>query len=234
MATWKPEIFEIDGVVGFYEMYEKHAKFRIYAGHKVDPNFCRAEYLESDKARGNTLLVETLMSIKANPENTNTYLLQLLSDKKGSVTPSVTFQLNQKLQPYQPAMMGMIQPQNNAVLESRLAAMEATLQQLAANQLDDEEEEEEEEESNLIGQLLNDPQVKSMAMNLIAGLFKPSGSQQQAVAGIDVTEDEKISAALEVLKKHCGDQLGNDLIKLANMAETDPGTFKFLIAQLRK
>jgi hypothetical protein len=52
-------------------------------------------------------------------------------------------------------------------------------------------------------------------------------------AETETDEDEKINEAIEILRKY-DDQLGYDLMLLAELAEKDQMQFKFLLKMLRK
>jgi hypothetical protein len=54
-----------------------------------------------------------------------------------------------------------------------------------------------------------------------------------ALAGIPEEQDEKILLAINILKQH-DECLGDDLIKLSEMAVTNNGQFNFLLSMLRK
>ena len=99
---------------------------------------------------------------------------------------------------------------------------------------DDEEEEEEEPETNVLTGLLNNPQMQSMLMGVLANIMTPS--KPQAVAGVreiseNSDENQKIETALEVLKANTPN-LGDKLLKLADMATNNPGQYQMLIKML--
>lgn len=102
------------------------------------------------------------------------------------------------------------------------------------NQLDQEEEEEEEQQPNSIAGINTDQ--LGQIMNLV-NLFKKTPAP--SLSGIDETETEtqtdfkiNINKALKILYKH-NKNLDQDLLKLANLAETKTDTFNFLISSLR-
>lgn len=114
---------------------------------------------------------------------------------------------------------------NNAIL-SRLEAIEQKISN------DDQGEEIEEKPQGLAG-IVNNPEFQSMIVQYIGAIVDrvlPIKKQAVAINGFD---DNKLDQAIEILKKH-DPQLEDDLLILANMAETNPGQFKFLLSMLRK
>lgn len=107
MAVFKPELFDIQSVLNYYDQV-KSPYYAIYAGPQPHVNSLRFEYLEDDAAVGRELLEDNLMAIEQNRSNTNTYVLQIMATrpksgtvttkKKGAAWPSsnknITFQLN--------------------------------------------------------------------------------------------------------------------------------------------
>lgn len=228
---YRPELHNIDAVLRYYENSDA-AAFSVYAGHKIDETVRRYSYDGEDKIKGGQELSEALQSVASNPNNTNTYLLVINKRVKNKLVPenTITFQLNDsRIMPYQ-AMSG---PGNNsgeiAALRAELAALR--MQLAAQNEDPDEDEDEDEDENNIVGNLLKNPEIQK---NLVMGLMSLFNAPKvQAMAGIDQPEAEKITRAIEILQKH-DEQLGNDLLILAEMAENSPGQFKMLLGMLRK
>jgi hypothetical protein len=95
----------------------------------------------------------------------------------------------------------------------------------------EEEEEEEEENKGIAGTGIDASQVAQI-MGLI-NMFK--GNQSPPVInGVEDTNDFKnnINTAIKILYKH-DKELDKDLLKLSELAETKPDTFKMLISTLR-
>ena len=228
---YRPELHNIDAVLRYYENSEA-AAFSVYAGHKIDETVRRYSYDGEDKIKGGQELSEALQSVASNPNNTNTYLLVINKRVKNKLVPenTITFQLNDnRILPY-PAMSG---PGNNsgefAALRAELSALRM---QLAANSEDPDEDEDEDEDEGMLNSLMKNPEIqKNMIMGLMS-LLNPAG-KVNTVAGIDQPEAEKITKAIETLQKH-DEQLGDDLLILAEMAENSPGQFKMLLSMLRK
>ena len=134
----------------------------------------------------------------------------------------------------------------NAMLAQQLAAIESRLNAMQMKMEAEEDEEEEEEEEDGMGflsGLMGNPAIKQMFMNVVANLVTPNKQANVTqVAGIDQPEteteeeyteqDAKIDEAIERLKVH-DPILGDDLLKLCQIAESDPNQFKMLLKMLR-
>jgi len=135
----------------------------------------------------------------------------------------------------------------NAMLMQQLSAMESkinAMQMRLEAQEEEEEDEEEEEGMGFLSGLMGNPAVKQMMMNVVANLLTPNKQPNVTqVAGIDQEEqteteeeyteqDAKIDEAIERLKVH-DPILGDDLLKLCQIAESDPNQFKMLLKMLR-
>ena len=114
---------------------------------------------------------------------------------------------------------------NNAIL-SRLEAIEQKISN------DDQDDDVQPEPQGLSG-IVNNPEFQSMIVQYIGAIVDrvlPIKKQSVAINGF---EDNKLDQALTILKKH-DPELENDLMILADMAENNPGQFKFLLSMLRK
>jgi len=233
MATWRPELHTMESVVSYYDEYD-HPAYRVFAGNSPKIEYCRFQYDGTDKGIGREKLMEALQSLVQNIENTNTYIIQILKQKGKILEPynQISFQLNKPNQMF-PAQIGAfnIQPQNNQInneILSRLRGLEEKLEML-----EDEEEEEETEEKNVLTGLLNNPQMQSMLMGILANVLAPS--KPQAVAGIKevnaTDDDQKIKVAIDILKANT-ENLGDKLIKLADMSVNNPEQYNMLVKML--
>lgn len=134
---------------------------------------------------------------------------------------------------------------NNNLIESKLAAIEAKLESLES-----EPEDEPDESGSVLDRVgaifLNEPEKISVmigAIQSIVSMFtnqtQYTGQQPQPVAAIngvpdsDNKPDEQINAAIEILLKH-DSKLPEHLVKLAMIAENDPATWKMLIGMIDK
>jgi len=152
MATLRPEMFSIEELLDFYEAAEGN-DYMIYMGTKPTADYCRYSFV-GDKEIGRQKLLTDLTQLRNNPENYNTYLMQVISEngtgrgraKKEPVLTSIIFQLNRPVQysGYQQQMgsVGSARTEmllerlveQNSLLQSRLAALEAI------GELEEEEE----------------------------------------------------------------------------------------------
>jgi hypothetical protein len=229
MATYNPEIHTGDALLNYYDDYD-YAGYKVFAGHKADPLCERFAYTGSDKNAGRETLQNAINAILSNPENTNIYLLQLIEVKGKKIEPknAITFQLN-KRQSYQPYQVPGHSIQEFNSLRSEIAALKAKLEE------EYDEEDEESDNDNFLSGLLKSPELKSALISGIQALVMPRG-KISAVAGVvseEITQDQKIEKAIEVLKNY-DDCLGDDLLMLCQMAMNNPEQFNFLITMLRK
>jgi hypothetical protein len=236
MATWKPELHSVDAILSYYDQYDE-ASYSVYAGSKPEQAYCRFTYTGNDKEIGREKLHEALMSVQSNPDNTNTYLLQILQPKgkKLETTNAITFQLNktQSVMPYNP-MMGGFHPQVNNEVASLKAEIAALKMKLENEDIEDDDNEDDQEPPSFISGLMNNPQVQAMILSSLSGILNPQ--KVTSVAGVsEITEDQKtkIHQAIEILLQY-DDKLGDDLLLLSDLAKNDSGQFNFLLKMLRK
>lgn len=241
MANWKSELYSIDSVLNFYEQHES-SMFRIYAGNKPELAYCRFEYYEDNKERGAEILFENLQALKQNSQNTNQYLLQVISTLKETakgVKPSqfynVTFQLNgnETMQP-----MAIAGTNDSSFLMNKLIESNEKNNQLLMQLLAEKNEvQEEPEEDNFINGFLKSEQMQNILINGLERLLWPkkgglSGVNEAANDTVQ-SNDVELMAAIERLKK-VDLQLSRNLNKLADIAENDKPTFNYLISMLQK
>lgn len=251
MAAFKTELFTVDDILNFYEQHEE-AAFKIFAGNKPDAAYCRFEFLEDDKPMGTEILHNNLLALKNNTQNTNQYLLQIIKKSRKLKTGikavefvNVTFQLNDNsVTPYtQGSFVAGIN--DNHRLEAAIEKMQHQNKQMIEalqeriNELEEDEEEEEDTTgNNFIAGLVNNPEIQTMIIGALGKLFQPQNSSNMnnaaQINGINEISDneEKLKAAIEILKVH-DISLADDLTKLANIAETNPKQFSFLLSMLR-
>lgn len=251
MPATKPEIFSPDELINWYDLQgEDFAAWRIYAGERPHEHYCRAEYYGNEKMQGRENLQAAAEAIKANPNNTNRYCLEVFTDevlsamRKRGVKPNskklpvktIVFQFNggETIRPLgamagigtDPAIIQLLQKQSEVLtaMQSKIAALEAAQM--------DEEEDDDEEPQDAIGALMSNPQIQNAAINLLTGLFssKPAG-QPAAVAGVPDDIDSRLKNAVELLAKNDPDIVAH-LEKLAALSEKNPGLFSTLIGML--
>ena len=132
--------------------------------------------------------------------------------------------------------------QQEKQMADRLERIEAAMlkREIEDNAADDEEIEESAEPKGLLSGIIDHPQIQGAIAGALAtylGNFL-TPNKPMAMAGIpDLEEAHEVSntidKAIKILSEH-DDQIGNDLMILAEMAEKDPNKFQFLISMLRK
>ena len=113
-------------------------------------------------------------------------------------------------------------------LQSRIAALE--------EQDEDEEDEKPNDIMGMLSGIMQTPVGQQIISGLLGAITKNIAPQQPAakqvgLAGIP-SEEEKIQDAIERLKT-IDPEIADDLQKLAHIAETQKGTFEFLVKNLR-
>lgn len=231
---YKPELHDAESVLSYYDQYDE-APYTIYAGHKIDETARRFSYDLDDKIQGRQHLSDALASVMSNPDNTNTYLL-VINQKKGKgniVKNAITFQLNKSS--YMPMQQSMGYMNNELLNEIRSLKSEIAAIKMQQEMDEMEEEEEEPEEENMLSGFMKNPAIQNMIISQISNLFTPP-QKVTHVAGVldgaEIESDTKIEQAIEILKKY-DDQLGDDLLKLCEIAQNDPSQFKMLLRLLR-
>jgi len=127
----------------------------------------------------------------------------------------------------------------NNELVSRLAAIEAKLNEPEADE--DDQPEASASQAAIMGALQNPAIMQAlqiMMLRLVDRVLpsaqpspvKLAGAPPEDAPSFDV---EKLNAALNILKV-ADPELEDDLLRLANIAQTDPGQFSFLLKMLRK
>lgn len=233
---YKPELHDAESVLSYYDQYDD-APYTIYAGHKIDETSRRFSYDGDDKIMGRQHLSDAMASVMSNPDNTNTYLL-VINQKKGrknEVKNAITFQLNKSV--YAQMMPQQMGYANNQLLdEIRSLKSEIAAMKMQQEMMEDEEEEEEEpEEENMLAGFMKNPAIQSMIISQISSLFSPQQKVTHVAGvldGVETEQDSKIDEAIERLKKH-DETLGDDLLKLCEIAENDPMQWKMLLKMLR-
>lgn len=231
---YKPELHDAESVLSYYDQYDD-APYTIYAGHKIDETSRRFSYDGDDKIMGRQHLADAMASVMSNPDNTNTYLL-VINQKKGrknEVKNAITFQLNKSVySQMMPQQMGYV---NNQLLDE-IRSLKAEISAIKMQQeMEEDMEEEEPEEENMLAGFMKNPAIQSMIISQISSLFSPQQKVTHVAGvldGVESEQDTKIDEAIERLKKH-DETLGDDLLKLCEIAENDPMQWKMLLKMLR-
>jgi len=119
-------------------------------------------------------------------------------------------------------------------LEEKITQLQDQILALKMEESEDEEEVAENTQSNFLGAIMQNPAIQQVLAGLVVNTVNnlTGAKQPMAMAGVP-DDDQQITQAIEILKRH-DDQLGGDLMKLADMAENNNGQFNFLISMLRK
>lgn len=234
-----------DAVMNWYDMNAKKPYWSV-----VDAKGAIiAQYAGSDPDEGRQLLDDNVRAAERAGVNSVLCLrLHPKAPKEGYFDSKTPHMIVTYFRPteydsatYYPAQsVGYMPGANN--LESKLNALESKIaaltMQLETEALSDDDEDEETDDNFLSG-LMKNPNIQAMLMQSIQSLLMPKNVTVKHMAGVDqqpaedIAEDEKLATALEILSRH-DDQLSDDLMTLAQMAETNPGQFQFLIKMLRK
>ena len=124
------------------------------------------------------------------------------------------------------------------MMNPSITALEQKIDILSGKLAELSDEEEEEEEEGWLSGITKEPEFKNYIMKMFfsqMGLQNNSYQQPTTLNGVENPEEEKekIRTALQLLSKHTK-SLGDDLMKLATMSETDTNQFQFLLTMLRK
>ena len=248
MASWKPELYNADEVLAYYDNSDA-VQYRVYAGTKPDPAYLRYAFDATDrgeKAEGSQQLQMALMKILNSPMNTNPYLLEIVRGQgkgKKPITTNITFQLNQ-LPQMQPTgwngMAGYQQQQTSpellAVLKQLSDQNSLIISKLSADEVDDPDGDPVGSVPvNPIMTMLNQPQIQAvLAAKLgdLLGKIMGTGDTNRAAALNGTVQDDQIRQAIDILKKHDAN-IGESLLKLAQLAESNPAYFTQLITMLK-
>lgn len=117
----------------------------------------------------------------------------------------------------------------NAILE-KLEALEQRM-----NEREEEGEEEPQSKLGLIGEILNDPGISQIVQPLIAKFFGLGTATPQmpmrSISGISDDDRSTLNEALKILEK-ADPKLPEHLMKLAQLSQESPDSFKFLLNTL--
>lgn len=226
IATYKPELFNIDSVMSFYESADG-SYFKVFAGTYIKVENCRYIFEEDDKEIGSQKLMEALICLESNKDNTNPYVIQVYKKgrklKDGSYLQSaptqIVFQLNkpERYQPYYaPPQQQQADPALRELLGKIVEGQNLLISKMSASEV--EEDYEEEKPKGLAG-LLDHPQFQEMAIDSISmfmNKFLTGSPQPQALAGIPEDQQVKANQAIAILSTR-DDHYGDHLLYLANV-----------------
>ena len=150
-------------------------------------------------------------------------------------TPGASFDYSEA---YNKGKQEAEQEAEKRTLLQEMQALRLELQQIK-NELEEEQEEEEQESASISG-----PEQMAQYIAMLQGLLKPNNPPQ--LNGTETTapptppkktlfnaeQSANINTALRLLYKN-NPQIDTDLLKLANISENQPATFKILLNSLR-
>lgn len=108
-----------------------------------------------------------------------------------------------------------------------IAALNARIDEVEEED-DDEEDEQPQTVAGFLNGMIQRPEVQQMIMSGVMNFFNKS--TPTAMAGFD---DDKLDQAILILKAN-DDKLGDDLMKLAQLAQNNPAQFNMLLGMLRQ
>jgi hypothetical protein len=243
MAINKADFVGIENILDWYETNANNPYFSVWQGKLM-----KFGYNDEDKDKGKLLLADNLQAYQQGGHNeVLTLKLHPKKEKNGYITDktpicaSANFRVNElqsmgNIYPY----ISQQQQQPNDLILQKLNAIETRL-----NSIEEEDEEEIEEEkpqgiNGVINNLFANEQIQMAMVGIISNfaqkLLTPKQPVQNtvtALAGINSNDDEKINIAIDTLKKY-DESLGDDLLRLADIAENNNSQFNFLISMLRK
>jgi len=219
----KAEIFSRNGVMQFYNNQEG-AAWQIYrkANIKKD-DYCFEKYEDEDKEEGAEKLENALNDI----DNNNSEIYAIIVNN-GKSTASRIFKVNSEITRH---ISGINQTATDPTLLALLNKQQEQLNELTSR-FNAEDEEEEEKETGLMG-LVNHELYGPMIATAISGIVNRlmPAPAPTALAGVPSEQDEKISQAITILKNY-DNNLGDHLLKLADIAQNNNAQFNMLLKML--
>ena len=256
MASWRPEIHSAEDVIHYYDQFDE-SYFNLYAGARPEPPYLRWDYLGNDKSIGREKLADALRSIESNPDNNNTYLLQILMEDPAEVKPvpgrkprvkksvqskNITFQLNKTvgLFPYPGVPGAMVGGMGGGSELKELLQQNRELIQLIKERLAGTGETvggamemEQDHGLGMIGKLLETPALQpiiEVAAGALAGWLEnqmATKKEPPAINGVPPGTETVLDILFSAGMNY------NDLIKLSQIAERRPLQFKMYLSMLR-
>lgn len=225
MPNYGVQKSSIHAVCSWYAS-QPETKFTIYRGNKVNDAYLTGGYYGIDKEEGQAVLESTLNEIESN--DFNIYFLKLMPSnaKSKQAAPGVTFQLFTPQQGAGYAVSGYGNSQVMTEVLNEIRALRA--ERLAELQKDDDDDNDEPEQTqnDFLAGFINNPQMQSMLMGILANVF--TSNKPQPIAGIESSADELHTVVSKLLEK------GATLDDLKKLAEMNQAQFTMLLGMLRK
>ena len=257
MASWRPEFHDLESVLNYYEQFDS-PYWNLYAGSRPEDAYLRWDFMVNDKAKGVEKLRDALESIKSNPNNNNTYLLQILMEEppeptdkqkpgrkprilRKPLSKNVTFQLNtvDGLQPFNPMQQGIGYVKDNRQMEELISQNKKLIELIETRLTDVEEPEPVKQDQGFIGAILTNPTYQPLIEAVIMGIaskFLPENSQNQASKINGVPNDLELPPSLEDIFNELNSygMTYSDFILLSKFARERTFAFKIYLQMLRK
>lgn len=237
-----------DGVLEWFDAVAREPYYSLWNGKQI----CFA-YADPDQVKGRDLL-ETNLRAFENQGVTDLFTLKLHSalDRAGAVTDKspVSGSLNFRPVDMYAQQVGGTTPINAYHNNPGMRQILADLQELKADrEAEDLPAEPDPGVLGTINRVLEIPGVQEAVAPLISGLIAkifpgipmpapaavPSAAAIQpagSLAGIPQDQNEKIDQALDVLEQS-SPTIGDDLLLLANLSQSDPAKFQMMLGALR-
>lgn len=234
----------IDSVIEGYNTFAEYSPiYSVWQGRNL-----KFQFNDEDIQRGQDLLLNNLEAIRqTGSDAVFTIRFHTTKDKDGFISDKTPYVGSFNFKVSEPTnqlgnLAGADYTSNSPILSKldKILDQQNELQSRIAALEEQEEDEEDEPKNNsvmgLISGIMETPIGKQLIENAIGALFKNIAPQQPApkqvgLAGIP-SEEEKIQDAIERLKT-IDPEIADDLQKLAHIAETQKGTFEFLVKNLR-
>lgn len=189
-------------------------------------------YSDEDKIAGSEKLKKVLGNLYSEGSSA-IYTLRIYDDENEMCC---NFRLHDHSELYVPGVVGGMPAQNEilSLLRAQEKQLEAMNERLKELEDDDEDDDEGEGEGlGSIGGLLANPFVQGFLGKLFDSGLKDQPTKPAAISGAfdSETQEQKISRAIAILKQH-DEKLGDHLLKLASIAQSNPTKFKSLISTL--
>lgn len=144
---------------------------------------------------------------------------------------SLNFRMNVESMLPAPDQIGAMQSraeQHNQLMNA-ISAINARIDAMEAEDDEDDEDDQPSGITGTIGAMLAKPEIQSMLLNGFMNFFSNMQSKPKAMAG---AADDQLSEAIKILNQF-DDQLPDDLMKLAKIAQSNPNQFAMLLSMLR-
>ena len=233
----------IDSVIEGYNTFSEYSPiYSVWQGRNL-----KFQFNDEDIQRGQDLLLSNLEAIRqTGSDAVFTIRFHTTKDKDGFISDKTPYVGSFNFKVSEPTnqlgnLAGAEYTSNSPILSKldKILDQQNELQSRIAALEEQDEDEDEEKPNDIMGMLsgiMQTPVGQQIITGLLGAITKNIAPQQPAakqvgLAGIP-SEEEKIQDAIERLKT-IDPEIADDLQKLAHIAETQKGTFEFLVKNLR-